>query len=141
MVTFANMSTEFYRAFGRMGGGAVMGSKNLKAVAIRGTNEVKVADLAKYWELVEQQRAALLSPDNFWFRRWGTQAYNEWLNDTTELEWQNFQEAWLPPDKFTTRTRASIWKRPRSSVVAPASAAPTAAPLWASCARDRTPAW
>jgi aldehyde:ferredoxin oxidoreductase len=101
-VTFANMSTEFYRAFGRMGGGAVMGSKNLKAVAIRGTNEVKVADLDAYWKLVEQQRAALLSPANYWFRRWGTQSYNEWLNDTDELEWRNFQEAWLPPEKFRT---------------------------------------
>jgi aldehyde:ferredoxin oxidoreductase len=102
MVTYAMISTEYYRAFGRLGGGAVMGSKNLKAVAIRGTNEVKVADLGTFWGLVEQQRAALLSPDNFWFRRWGTQAYNEWLNDTTELEWQNFQEAWLPPEKFRT---------------------------------------
>lgn len=102
MATFAMISTEYFRAFGRLGGGAVMGSKNLKAVVIRGTNEVKVADLDTFWGLVEQQRAALLSPDNFWFRRWGTQAYNEWLNDTTELEWQNFQEAWLPPEKFRT---------------------------------------
>lgn len=101
-VTFANISTEFFRAFGRLGGGAVMGSKNLKAIAIRGTNEVKVADLNKFWEYVLQQRAALLSPDNFWFRRWGTQAYNEWLNDVTELGWQNLQEAWLPPEKFRT---------------------------------------
>jgi len=98
----ANMSTEFYRAFGRLGGGAVMGSKNLKAVAIRGSNAVKVANLDKYWKLVEQQRAALLSPDNYWFRRWGTQTYNEWLNDVTELGYKNFQEAWLPPEKFRT---------------------------------------
>lgn len=101
-VTYAMISTEYFRAFGRLGGGAVMGSKNLKAIAIRGTGEVKVADLEAYWKLVEQQRAALLSPDNFWFRRWGTQTYNEWLNDVDQLGYKNFQEAWLEPDKFKT---------------------------------------
>jgi aldehyde:ferredoxin oxidoreductase len=104
MVTFANMSTEFYRAFGRLGGGAVMGSKNLKAVAIRGTNEVKVADLDAYWKLVQQQRAALLSPANYWFRRWGTQAYNEWINDADQLGVKNLQQTWLDPGKFRTYT-------------------------------------
>ena len=100
--TIASISTEYFRAFGRLGGGAVMGSKNLKAVVIRGTQEVKVADLNAFWGLVEQQRAALLSPDNFWFRRWGTQTYNEWLNDVTQFGYKNFQEAWLEPDKFRT---------------------------------------
>jgi len=36
------------RAAGRKGLGAVMGSKNLKAIAIRGTGEVAVADKEKY---------------------------------------------------------------------------------------------
>jgi len=102
MVKIAMISTEYFRAFGRLGGGAVMGSKNLKAIAIRGTNEVKVADLDTFWGLVQKQRQALLSPDNFWFRRWGTQAYNEFLNDVDTLGVENFQEAWLPPEKFRT---------------------------------------
>ncbi len=96
----ASINTEYFRAFGRLGGGAVMGSKNLKAVAIRGTNEVKVADLNAYWKLVEQQRAVLLSPVNYWFRRWGTQTYNEWLNDVNQFGYKNFQDPWLDPDKF-----------------------------------------
>ena len=99
-VVYASINTEYFRAFGRLGGGAVMGAKNLKAIAIRGTSEVKVADLDAFWKLVEQQRAALLSPDNYWFRRWGTQTYNEWLNDVTTLGHKNFQEAWLDPDQF-----------------------------------------
>lgn len=36
------------RAAGRKGFGAVMGSKNLKAIAVRGTGNVKVADSEKY---------------------------------------------------------------------------------------------
>lgn len=99
-VVMASINSENFRAFGRLGGGAVMGAKNLKAVAIRGTGEVKVADLDAFWKLVEQQRANLLSPDNYWFRRWGTQTYNEWLNDVDQLGRKNFQEAWLAPDEF-----------------------------------------
>ena len=42
-VLFANIMNDKHRASGRSGVGAVMGSKNLKAVAVRGTGGVKVA--------------------------------------------------------------------------------------------------
>jgi aldehyde:ferredoxin oxidoreductase len=42
---------EKHRAAGRGGAGAVMGSKNLKAVAVRGTREVPVADREKIKEI------------------------------------------------------------------------------------------
>ena len=41
-VLMANIISE-YRAFGRGGAGAVMGSKNLKAMAVRGTGSVSIA--------------------------------------------------------------------------------------------------
>lgn len=43
-VRFASIMTDKHRAAGRSGVGAVMGSKNLKAVAVRGTGGVTVAD-------------------------------------------------------------------------------------------------
>ena len=43
-VHFACIINDKHRAAGRSGVGAVMGSKNLKAVAVRGTGGVKVAD-------------------------------------------------------------------------------------------------
>ena len=43
-VNFAAIINDKHRAAGRSGVGAVMGSKNLKAVAVRGTGGVKVAD-------------------------------------------------------------------------------------------------
>ena len=43
-VNFAAVINDKHRAAGRSGVGAVMGSKNLKAVAVRGTGGVKVAD-------------------------------------------------------------------------------------------------
>ncbi len=44
MVHFACIVNDKHRAAGRSGVGAVMGSKNLKAVAVRGTGGVKVAN-------------------------------------------------------------------------------------------------
>ncbi|MBN1956874.1 MAG: aldehyde ferredoxin oxidoreductase family protein [Desulfuromonadales bacterium] len=43
-VNFACVINDKHRAAGRSGVGAVMGSKNLKAVAVRGTGGVKIAD-------------------------------------------------------------------------------------------------
>ena len=45
--------TEGARAHGRYGTGAIMGSKNLKAVVIRGTKGHKLADKKKFLELVK----------------------------------------------------------------------------------------
>ena len=44
LVKFASISNDGGRQAGRTGPGAVMGSKNLKAIALRGTNRVPVAD-------------------------------------------------------------------------------------------------
>lgn len=44
MVRYASIINERDHAAGRCGLGAVMGSKNLKAIAIKGTNKIEVAD-------------------------------------------------------------------------------------------------
>ncbi|MBW1773865.1 MAG: aldehyde ferredoxin oxidoreductase family protein [Deltaproteobacteria bacterium] len=44
MVMFASVIADLGRALGRTGIGAVFGSKNLKAISVRGTKGVKVAD-------------------------------------------------------------------------------------------------
>lgn len=41
---FACIQSDYHREFGRGGAGAVMGAKNLKAIAVRGTGSVEVAD-------------------------------------------------------------------------------------------------
>lgn len=53
LVKFACVVNDKHRAAGRSGVGAVMGAKNLKAIAVRGTGGVKVADAARF-------RAAML---------------------------------------------------------------------------------
>ena len=49
-VHFANIMNDKHRAAGRSGVGAVMGSKNLKAVAVRGTGGVKIANQKAFRE-------------------------------------------------------------------------------------------
>jgi len=44
LVKFACICNDYWRQAGRCGGGAVMGSKNLKAIAAEGTKKVSVAD-------------------------------------------------------------------------------------------------
>lgn len=46
-VLFAAIMTDKHRAFGRGGAGALMGSKNLKAIAVKGTQTLPVADLGQ----------------------------------------------------------------------------------------------
>jgi len=53
LVKFASVMVDYYRAFGRTGMGAVMGSKNLKAVVVRGSKGVEVYDPDKYLEVLE----------------------------------------------------------------------------------------
>ncbi len=50
-VLFASIMCDHGRMAGRTGMGAVMGSKNLKAIAVHGTNEIPVVDLRSYKSL------------------------------------------------------------------------------------------
>ena len=51
LVRYANATTENVHSASKSGAGAVLGSKNLKAVAIKGTITLPYADHNKVWEL------------------------------------------------------------------------------------------
>lgn len=53
LARIASVMNDRYHAFGRQGFGAVYGSKNLKAIAVRGTREVPVAEPARFKALCE----------------------------------------------------------------------------------------
>ena len=59
MVKYACIMGGLYDAAGRGGLGAVMGSKNLKAIAVRGTGKISVADNEKFGELRERLAASI----------------------------------------------------------------------------------
>ena len=52
-------------SLGRNGGGAVMGSKNLKAIAVRGTKGVKVSDRRRFMELFHSTMENIKEWPNF----------------------------------------------------------------------------
>ncbi|MCS7111408.1 MAG: aldehyde ferredoxin oxidoreductase family protein [Ignisphaera sp.] len=54
MVKFASIMVDYYRALGRTGMGAVMGSKNLKAIAVRGSRGVEVHNPDEFTKVVEE---------------------------------------------------------------------------------------
>ena len=54
LVKYASLTTETYRHFGRLGLGAVFGSKKLKALIITGQNSIPVRDSKGYKELYNQ---------------------------------------------------------------------------------------
>ncbi|MFH0769267.1 MAG: aldehyde ferredoxin oxidoreductase N-terminal domain-containing protein [Chloroflexota bacterium] len=51
LVRYANATTEFVHSASKWGCGAVMGSKNLKAIAVKGTKGPLYADHGRVWEL------------------------------------------------------------------------------------------
>jgi aldehyde:ferredoxin oxidoreductase len=53
LVNFAASVTNKHSLYGRTGIGAVMGSKNLKAIAARGTKAITVADRKRFMKIVE----------------------------------------------------------------------------------------
>jgi len=54
LVRYACVTTETYRHFGRLGLGAVFGSKNLKAIVINGRGSRKVTDRKAYREIYDE---------------------------------------------------------------------------------------
>jgi len=87
LVRCACVINEKTRAAGRTGMGAVMGSKNLKAIAVRGTSGVKVADPEGLFEF-RKDANKLISTDLFYelYSKFGTPGlmtiYNEFGSQT-----------------------------------------------------------
>ncbi|MFQ5953786.1 MAG: aldehyde ferredoxin oxidoreductase family protein, partial [Kiloniellales bacterium] len=58
-VRYACIVNDLHRAAGRSGVGAVMGSKNLKAIAVHGTTGVRVDDPKRFMAVVRETKEAL----------------------------------------------------------------------------------
>ncbi len=93
-VLFANIMNESGRAAGRTGVGAVMGSKNLKAVAVRGTGAVRVADVKAFREAVVKTHTMIKNHPvgGGGLKAYGTDVLINILNETGGLPTRNFRE-------------------------------------------------
>jgi len=108
-VLFACIINDKHRAPGRTGVGAVMGSKNLKAVVVRGTKGVKVADKEGFLEAVLAARKKLVENPvtSEGLPAYGTNVLVNIINSLGALPTRNFREAWFEDaDKISGETFA-----------------------------------
>ncbi|RJQ55453.1 MAG: aldehyde ferredoxin oxidoreductase [Desulfobacteraceae bacterium] len=94
MVLFSNVMNELAHANGRTGMGAVMGSKNLKAIACRGeAKNMAFADPEKVKELVSWHSKQIKSHHpNTNYSKFGTPMFVMGLNNAGILPTRNFKE-------------------------------------------------
>jgi len=93
LVKFANIVCEGGRAGGRPGMGAVMGSKNLKAVIFVGSGELSVAYPKVMKEVgAEAYREVLTKPNYAFWKRQGTMMTIEWSQENSVLPTYNYSE-------------------------------------------------
>ncbi|HEY91824.1 MAG TPA: aldehyde ferredoxin oxidoreductase family protein [Dehalococcoidia bacterium] len=91
LVRIAAIANDINRYYGRCGLGAVMGSKMLKAIAVRGTSPVKVANQEKVREIAGAT-AEIISKFMGGFASFGTAGGVSGLNSMGILPTKNFSE-------------------------------------------------
>ncbi len=87
---FAAIINDEFRAIGRSGMGGVMGSKNLKAVAVRGTHDVNVANLEGFKEFIRMIFERMKGPATKKYKTLGTPENVLVLNSLFALATRNF---------------------------------------------------
>jgi len=93
LIPFACVQNDLEHFNGRSGMGAVMGSKNLKAIAVRGRKKIELADPDKVKEIAQWHNVHIKShKPNVGLTKYGTPILLRGLNDTGMLPTQNFQE-------------------------------------------------
>jgi aldehyde:ferredoxin oxidoreductase len=98
-IPYALILCDHGRVAGRTGMGAVMGSKNLKAVAVQGHGEVPVVDVAKYLHLrSETNRHLRNDPVSMVARELGTASVGEYLDYLNEMPKRYFQKGIFKED-------------------------------------------
>lgn len=94
LVRFAAILNDLHRAAGRSGVGAVMGSKNLKAIAIRGTGGVRLADpkafLEAHWAMKVKLRESPVTSQGLPI--YGTEVLVNVINEHGALPTRNHQQ-------------------------------------------------
>ena len=92
-VKFACIVNDIDRAYGRSGVGTVMGSKNLKAIAVRGSRGVQVRDPGAFLRAVRETMAVLQpSPVRQRFTRRGTHNMMDVTNQFGSLPTRNCRD-------------------------------------------------
>lgn len=93
-VRFSVVLSQKGRAGGRPGMGAVMGSKNLKGIVIKGSGTIPMADENKLKAIGKQGYADIMAKGNYEFwKRQGTMQVLDWCHENACLPTFNFRES------------------------------------------------
>ena len=93
LVRFACLSSDWSRNAGRCGMGAVMGSKNLKAIVVRGAKDLPVYDLDTLRKITDESMREIRSHDLFKFwQEQGLMSVIDYVNSAGVLPTRNFRE-------------------------------------------------
>jgi aldehyde:ferredoxin oxidoreductase len=94
LVSYAGVTTETYRHFGRLGLGAVFGSKKLKAIVVSGKRAIPTSDGKQYRKVYDEiYQAAVASPAMKKYHDLGTAENVLPLNEMGGLPTRNLQQA------------------------------------------------
>lgn len=112
MVKIASIITDERRVFGRTGLGAVMGSKMIKAVAVRGNMKIEVADDKKLLELNKKYLASSpQTPRGGALRAYGTGGGVIAFAQIGNLPIKNWaQGSWPDAEKISSQTMMQKYK-------------------------------
>jgi aldehyde:ferredoxin oxidoreductase len=93
LVKFACVTSELSRNAGRCGVGTVMGSKNLKAIAVRGSRDIPVADMDRLRTLAKAGFDSLRSHPLFEFwQQQGLMSVIDYVNSIGVMPTYNFRD-------------------------------------------------
>lgn len=91
LVRFASVQNNYHGSWGRTGMGAVMGSKNLKAIAVRGTGHVCPADRRSFAGIMAEAFKKVLSHESYGStNRFGSMVVSDPYNKMGALPGYNF---------------------------------------------------
>jgi len=107
LVKYASIISDLYCAAGRCGMGTVMASKKLKAIAVRGTAKVPIADEKTFRTLLRTMRDEAMAGWGESYNKWGTASGLEALSLTGRLPTKAFQKCTFDgAEKITGETMA-----------------------------------
>ena len=117
LVKYAAVMNSFARANGRTGVGAVLGSKNVKCIATRGTKGVKIARPKEFLRLITKMyKDSVGTPMYDWYPKYGTPMLTEHKNMLETVPVKNWSMNTLDDvdamsgetflKKFATKNRA-----------------------------------
>ena len=108
LVKFASIMNDMGRAAGRSGVGAVMGSKNLKAIAVLGKKSVEIADRERLSQFIRGLKLGKNGPVTILFSKYGTPLITDMFEPLGDVPFKYWTRADEGRNSRTARIARSV---------------------------------